>query len=165
MSHYSIIYKCDHCGHREHTLIGSGWAGPFNSDVVKNVLDGKYGQRWSDLLRNNPGAKVDELMDIYVCPACHRFKNESNLSIYLPKKPEEIPPEINMPFLQLIKIRKYRKHLLLRGLRYYMEFRQRPYYHRCDECGKRMHALKDGELFRCPSCFEGWMHEEERNII
>ena len=162
----SLKYRCEKCGYSESVSIGTGWNGPFVKDVIEDILKGKFGEKWKELFQNTPGAEVDERMELYVCPACKSYKNEINLSIYRPKKPEEIPAEAKMPYLQIISRHKHTNRLLsLRRARHYLEFWQQPYVHVCTKCGRRMHLYKDGELMRCPKCADGWMTEEERSIV
>ncbi len=162
----SLKYRCESCGHQESVLIGTGWAGPFASEVISDILGGKYGEKWKELFQNTPGAEVDERMELYVCPACRNFQNEINLSIYKPRKPDEIPAEAKMPFMQMLARYKHVDKLLsLRRARYYWNLRQQPYVHRCNKCGRRMHLYKEGELLHCPKCSDGWMKEEERGEI
>ncbi|MCR5566492.1 MAG: zinc ribbon-containing protein [Clostridiales bacterium] len=163
---WSIYYKCDTCGSEKSVLIGSGWGGPFPETVASDVEKGRYGQKWKELFVNTPGAEVEENMELYVCPACHHFQNEINLTMYIPKKPDEIPEESRISYLKFIKSHKYINKLLsLKRVRYYWEFWQRPYVHRCEECGRRMHLYRRGEPLHCPECKTGLMEVKECNVI
>ena len=162
----SLKFVCEKCGHHETVLIGTGWNGPFAKDVISDVCDGKYGERWQKLFQNTPGAEVDERMELYVCPSCRSFRNEINLTIYKPKKPEEISPETKIPYLTAIsKYKCVNKLLSLQRARHYWDFGGIAYIHRCDQCGRRMHLYKEGEQLHCPRCANGWMKEEEHIII
>ena len=108
----SLKYRCEKCGYLESVLIGTGWGGPFADKVISDILNGKYGEKWKELFQNTPGAEVDERMELYVCPICRSFKNEINLSMYKPKKPDEIPSEAKMPYLQIIARHKHINKLL-----------------------------------------------------
>lgn len=157
-----LQFICEKCGYHEAVQIGTGLNGPFVKDVISDILRGKYGVKWKKLFQNTPGAKVDESMELYVCPGCRHFKNEINLTIYKPKKPEEVAPESQMPYLEVIaKYKHVNKLLSLQRARHYWDFWQQAYVHRCDQCGRRMHLYKEGEPLHCPRCADGWMKEEE----
>ena len=155
----STELQCNCCGHIVSILIGSSWTYPVYHDVTADIKNGKYGQKWKDIYQNIPDAEIDADMELYSCSFCRSFANENNLSIYVPKKTDDVPSEYTtMPFLQfLAKHKRINKLLSLRKARWYFSFRQIPYPHHCKECGKRMHLYRRDDLLCCPECKEGWM--------
>ena len=157
-----VELTCCRCGYHEKVLFGTGFLYPDHQEVISDITYGRYGQHWKEVYEGIPGAVVNDDFELYVCPWCRNYQNEINLSLYEPRKKEELSPELKMPFLQVLKSYKKPDRLLsLKREGWYWGYWQKPYVHRCGECGRRMHLYNKYDLLRCPECKVGTMEETD----
>lgn len=124
-----MVLRCG-CGLVAHIYTGSGMLSPEQrSDIMADMLAGKYGKQRREFCLRNPLATVSGARRLYVCPDCGSWRVETSLDLYLSE--EDVPADDSAPAL--------------------------PYNHRCSRCKKTMKAVSDlaspdRPRLRCPEC-------------
>ena len=135
------LVKCKKCGYENRVYLGLGKMFPrVYLKVVDAIRDGDYGEKYRSFFLNHKGAAVDAEKELYVCSGCRHLETDYNLSLYLNRENRE--PENGYWAKRFYSDEKY-------------DFIE-SYVHRCPECGKRMHKVRDieREELKCPDCGE-----------
>lgn len=138
----SISFICNHCRYLKNICTGVGFLFPQKyEEVVKDIKEGKYGEKWRDLFLNTPNAAVNAGLEAYYCPNCGKWKSDYNLSLYIPKDSDEQDltetslPNYVCPWELPDKWRMFRLFI-----------------HKCPDCGKRMRYARQNDSPACPKC-------------
>ena len=145
-------YKCGKCEHAYLIYPGPGMNFPKQyKNMTSNISEGKYGRELQEVFNSTQYAAVDAENVVYVCKECGSWKEDKDVSLYVPNDPDSIAQkkygritvaELGfVPYVTRAELdREY--HIVKR------------YYYRCGRCGKRMHKASDDELLnlQCPKC-------------
>ncbi len=138
----SISFICNHCRYQENIHTGVGYAFPYvYKEVVNDIKEGKFGEKWRDLFLNTPHAVVNANLEAYYCPSCGKWMSDYNLSLYVPiDSDEQDITEVALPdYVCPWELPHEWKMLRL-------------YIHKCPDCGKRMRYARWDDLPLCPQC-------------
>ena len=147
-------FKCKNCRHEYSIRLGIGMMYPeVCRNLLQNLEQGKYGKEWQQLSKNTPYAAVDVKSVIYICNDCSRWEMGKDITLYAPNDPAAISHKQYgiktveewgyVPYVTGIELKRD-YHILKR------------YYHKCGNCGKRMHKASKDEMVHlpCPKCDE-----------
>ena len=133
-----ITVKCLNCAYEKtfYTGIGFGFPDEYKK-LVRKVRGGAFGKEWKNFFETHPGAVIDGDRELYQCPACHALEDDHNLALYDHR--EGNAPEHGY----WMRTDESRKEYLFVKSR----------FHKCQRCGKRMHAVQDFCVpLPCPEC-------------
>ncbi len=132
-------FTCSRCKRTYSANWGIGTDFPLEySRTLKAVKEGKYGEEWQKLYKENAGAAVDAVQYVYVCKRCGNWAEEQGLAMYVPRTESGKEPAACVYSFDL----KADYRLL------------RQYIHRCKKCNGVMRRAEDHELENlcCPVC-------------
>ncbi|MCH5193898.1 MAG: hypothetical protein J1F11_08060 [Oscillospiraceae bacterium] len=150
-----LSFVCKNCGHKYDIHLGSGF---FFTEVyessIKKIKAGKYGKEWKELIKSQAYIAVDAEDYLYICNSCGNWKVLQNLSLYAPKKPEEIAYKKYGE--QTVEQLGYVPYVMRHQLKSDYQL-LKSYPHNCPKCKKIMSEYSDNDLdhittLQCPKC-------------
>ena len=156
-------YKCKKCSHEYSVFLGIGMLYPMEYEkMVNDIVSGKYGPDVQNLMQNTPYAAVDAGNRLFSCSRCGFWEVGKDLTIYAPDDSDMIIMKKygdktvgklgEVPYVMGSDL-KENYHVLKR------------HYHKCPQCGGRMHKAGKHEILNlpCPNC--GERNEQKSTII
>ncbi len=150
---YGYDFECENCHHKYDVFVGSGASyQDVYHDVIRKIVTGFYGKRWSDVFSRTPYATVKANNFIYICDYCQHWISEKDVTLYVPRNPDTLPPQLRKKYMfgYAISTVPYVSEEEIKTS--YIAYRR--FFHYCAKCGRRMHKAQDYEenVLSCPSC-------------
>ena len=142
-------YVCKKCGHEYHVDTGIGMLFPqVYRNTIKEIAEGKNGQKRKDLYKKIPFLAVDAEAYYYECEDCGYWSVEQGMDLYKPKNTEKIRKQQfgektveewgEVPYVMNYEL-KYDYILVDK------------YDHRCPKCCGQM-KKRNKTVISCPKC-------------
>ena len=145
-------YTCKKCKYEYTVHLGVGMMYPtVYRRLLEAISNGEYGSELQEVYNDTPYAAINGNRVIYLCNGCGYWEHGTDISLYEPNDPESIPKKQygiktveewgHVPYVTEYELKE----------NYHQNKR---YYHRCCNCGKRMHKTSSRELknLPCPNC-------------
>lgn len=151
---YGYAFTCTKCHHEYSVFLGDGMMYPkvFRSKLDE-IASGAYGEERKKLLEQTEYAAVDAANVVYICTSCNRWEAGTDVTLYAPNDSASISKKQHgiktveewgyVPYVSWYDL-KQDYHVLKR------------YYHKCENCGRRMHKASkfEEQNLACPECGE-----------
>ena len=145
----SYFYECKKCKKiTELIFVNAYFLRPSSDGEVNSQIDVSLNNDLRNFIELFPDGRIDRTRQTYTCPKCGRFKNEYDLSMYIPNESNQQLEDYLIPFKES-------------G---YVLFQKNP--HICQVCNIDMNVMPKHDFdfeYKCPYCdsplsFLSWEH-------
>lgn len=147
-------YKCKKCHYEYSVYLGGGMKYPKEyRKKIEEISTGIYGTERKNLIDKTEYAAIDADRVVYVCSACNNWELGTDVTLYAPNEPEKI---LKIQYgIKTVEEWGYVPYVTRWELKENYHILKR-YYHKCKNCGKRMHKASEKEEINlpCPKCGE-----------
>ena len=149
--------RCSKC-HKDYSVAwGSGFAYPMVYEkTMKAARSGKYGPEWQTITTTEEFVVIDAEDYVYECPKCGYWCAETDLSLYVPKDPQELVEKYNLDSVHELVEREYAMAWQIEEE--YKLYKKR--IHICAKCGCEMSILTSDKRYSLPCPYCGGEPEE-----